>query len=94
MPQLEHRLSGRRVCKLSRRVVEALFDANNESGGFDNVAIKTDLKELCRLMSRKPLEKIDEIIYAICTLCRNHEKVGFNKMVKVGISLTKEWNLC
>ena len=71
-------------------ILEVLFDAYNESSGFDNAAIKSDFEELYRLMNGKPLREIDEIIYVVCSLCRNHEKSGFIEGVKVGISLAKE----
>lgn len=74
-------------------VLEVLFDAYNESSGFDNVVIKADFEELYRLMNGKSLKEIDEIIYAVCTLCRNLEKAGFIEGVKVGISLVKELNI-
>ena len=44
-------------------ILEVLFDAYNESSGFDNAAIKSDFEELYRLMNGKPLKEIDEIIY-------------------------------
>ena len=71
-------------------ILEVLFDAYNESSGFDNVAIKADFDELYRLMNGKPLKEIDEIIYVVCTLCRDHEKVGFIEGIKVGIYLAQE----
>ena len=71
-------------------ILEVLFDAYNESSGFDNAAIKADFEELYRVMNDKPLKEIDEIIYAVCTLCRDHEKAGFIEGVKVGMSLAKE----
>lgn len=74
-------------------ILEVLFDAYNESSGFDNAAIKADFEELYRLMNDKPLKEIDEIIYAVCTLCRDHEKAGFIEGVKVGMSLAKELNI-
>ena len=74
-------------------ILEVLFDAYNESSGFDNAAIKADFEELYRLMNGKPLKEIDEIIYAVCTLCRDHEKTGFIEGVKVGMSLVKEANI-
>ena len=40
-------------------------------------------------MNVKPLKEIDEITYAACTLCRNHEKAGFIEGIKVGIDLSK-----
>ena len=71
-------------------IMEVLFDAYNESSGFDNTAIKADFEELYRLMNSKSLKEIDQIIYAVCTLCRDHEKAGFVEGVKVGMSLAKE----
>ena len=74
-------------------ILEVLFDAYNESSGFDNAAIKANFEELYRLMNGKPLKEIDEIIYAVCTLCRDHEKAGFLEGIKVGMSLAKEINI-
>ena len=74
-------------------ILEVLFDAYNESSGFDNATIKADFKELYRLMNGKSLKEIDEIIYAVCTLCRDHEKAGFIEGVKVGKSLANELNI-
>ena len=74
-------------------ILEVLFDAYNESSGFDNAAIKADFEELYRLMNGKPLKEIDEIIYVVCTLCRDHEKAGFIEGVKVGVGLVKELSI-
>ena len=71
-------------------ILEVLFDAYNESSGFDNATIKADFEELYRLMNGKSLKEIDEIIYAVCTLCRDHEKAGFVEGVKVGSMLFRE----
>ncbi|MBR0446468.1 MAG: hypothetical protein IIX23_04135, partial [Oscillospiraceae bacterium] len=65
----------------------------NESSGFDNAAIKADFEELYRVMNGKSLQEIDEIIYAVCTLCRDHEKAAFIEGIKVGMSLTKNLNI-
>ena len=74
-------------------ILEVLFDAYNESSGFDNAAIKADFEELYRLMNGKSLKEIDEIICAVCTLCRDHEKAGCIEGVKVGMSLAKELDI-
>ena len=71
-------------------VLEVLFDAYNESSGFDNAAIKSDFEELYKLMNGNPLKEIDEIIYTVCTLCRDHEKAAFIEGVKAGIHLAQE----
>ena len=73
-------------------ILEVLFDAYNESSGFDNATIKADFEELYRLMNGKPLKEIDAIIYSVCTLCRSHEKAGFIEGIKVGMSLVRELN--
>ena len=70
-------------------ILEVLFDAYNESNGFDNAAIKADFEELYRLMNGRPLKEIDEIIYAVCTLCRNHEKEGFVAGITIGFELSQ-----
>ena len=74
-------------------ILKVLFDAYNESSGFDNEAIKADFEELYRLLNGKSLKEIEEIIYIVCTLCRDHEKAGFVEGVKVGMSLTNELNI-
>ena len=74
----------------NQSILEMLFDAYNDTTGMDNEAIKADFERLYQLMNGKPLQEIDEIIYAVCTLCRDHEKTGFIEGVKVGIGLGQE----
>ena len=77
----------------AENILEVLFDAYNESSGFDNAAIKADFDELYRLMNGKSLKEIDEIIYVVCTLCRDHENAGFIEGIKVGMRLAMELNI-
>ena len=74
----------------NQNILDLLYDAYNDTTGMDNEAIKADFERLYQLMNGKPLQKIDEIIYAVCTLCRDHEKTGFIEGVKVGIGLGQE----
>ena len=74
-------------------ILEVLVDVYNASSGIDNTTIKSDFKELYRLMNGKSLKEIDESIYAVCTLCRDHEKAGFIEGVKVGVGLVKELSI-
>ena len=74
----------------NQNLLDLLYDAYNDTTGMDNEAIKADFEKLYQLMNGKPLQEIDEIIYAVCTLCRDHEKVGFVEGVKVGIGLGQE----
>ena len=74
----------------NQNILDLLYDAYNDTTGMDNKAIKADFEKLYQLMNGKPLQEIDEIIYAVCTLCRDHEKAGFIEGVKVGIHLAQE----
>ena len=74
----------------NQSLLDLLFDAYNDTTGMDNEAIKADFERLYQLMNGKPLQEIDEIIYAVCTLCRDHEKAGFVEGVKAGIGLAQE----
>ena len=77
----------------NQSILEMLFDAYNDTTGLDNEAIKADFGRLYQLMNGKPLNEIDEIIYAVCTLCRDHKKAGFIEGIKVGMSLANEVNI-
>ena len=77
----------------NQNILDLLYDAYNATTGMDNEAIKADFEELYQLMNGKSLQEIDEIIYAVCTLCRDHEKAGFIEGVKVGMSLARELSI-
>ena len=74
----------------NQNLLDLLYEAYHDTTGMDNEAIKSDFEELYQLMNGKPLQEIDEIIYAVCTLCRDHERAGFIEGVKVGIGLGQE----
>ena len=74
----------------NQNILEMLYEAYNDTTGLDNAEIKADFEKLYQLMNGKPLQEIDEIIYAVCTLCRDHERAGFIEGVKVGIGLGQE----
>ena len=73
-----------------QNILDLLFDAYNDTTGMDNEEIKADFERLYQLMNGKPLKEVDEIIYTVCTLCRDHERAGFIEGVKVGIGLGQE----
>ena len=77
----------------NQNLLDLLFDAYNDTTGMDNAEIKADFERLYQLMNGKSLQEIDEIIYAVCTLCRDHERAGFIEGVKVGMSLTRELSI-
>lgn len=71
-------------------LLEMLFNVYTEFNGFDNEVIRQDFNDLYVAMNGKTLREMDEIIYPVCTLCRDHEKTGFEEGVKVGIRLAQE----
>ena len=76
----------------AQSILEVLYDTYNEHSCFENEQIKADFDELYQCMNVKLMLEMDEIIYAACTLCRDHEKTGFMEGVKVGMSLVRELN--
>ena len=73
-------------------VLELLYECFNENNPYDNDQIKADFDELYRQMNGMSLRDMDKVIYPVCTLCRDHERVGFIEGVKVGIRLQIELN--
>lgn len=43
-------------------------------------------------MKGKTLREKDEVIYAVCRLCRSHQKTGFVDGVNIGLRLSQELN--
>ena len=71
-------------------LLEMLFNVYTQFNGFNNEIIRQDFNDLYAAMNGKTLREMDEIIYPVCTLCRDHEKTGFQEGVKVGIRLAQE----
>ena len=51
---------------------------------------KQDFHKLYELMNGMPLREMDQIVYPVCTLCRDHERSGFIHGVQVGMRLAEE----
>lgn len=71
-------------------VLTMLYEAYSEYNRMDDAKIKADFSELYRSMNGMSLRDMDQIIYPVCTLCRDHEKAGFVHGVKMGIRLSGE----
>ena len=65
----------------------AYYDQNCSS---DTDEIQQAFEELYEAMNDKTIWEMDEIIYPVCKLCREHEKAGFIEGVKIGIRLSEE----
>ena len=71
-------------------IQEMLFSYYHECNNNDTDAVKAAFENLYQRMHGMPLWEMDRIVDAVCTLCREHEKAGFVKGVKVGIQLEQE----
>lgn len=71
-------------------VLMLLYEAYSEVNRMDDAQIKADFNELYRLMNGMELREMDQIIYPVCTPCRDHERPGFIHGIKIGIQLAQE----
>lgn len=71
-------------------VLGLLYECFNENNPYDNEQIKADFNKLYRQMNGMPLREMDNIIYPVCKLCRDHERAGFEEGVKIGVRLLQE----
>ena len=74
-------------------LLEILFNVYTETNGLDNDTIREDFNALYTAMNGKTIREMDEIIYPVCTLCRDLEKAGFHEGVKVGVRLAQELDI-
>ena len=71
-------------------VLGLLYECFNEKNPYDNEQIKADFNELYQQMNGMSLREMDNIVYPVCRLCRNHEQSGFIEGIKVGVCLAGE----
>lgn len=71
-------------------VLGLLYECFNENNPYDNEQIRADFEELYRQMNGMPLREMDQIVYPVCKLCRDHERAGFVEGIKVGMRLVDE----
>ena len=71
-------------------VLTMLYECYNENNPYDNEQIRTDFNELYQQMNGMPLREMDNIVYPVCKLCRDHEKAGFIEGIRLGVLLAHE----
>lgn len=74
-------------------VLTMLYECHNENSPYDNEQIKADFNELYQQMNGMPLREMDNIVYPVCRLCRDHEKAGFIEGIRLGVLLAQEVGL-
>mgnify|MGYP003292123336 CR=1 FL=1 len=71
-------------------VMNMLYEYHSEHHTYDNEQIRADFHAIYQQMHGMPLKEIDNVIYAVCTLCRDHELAGFIEGIKIGFHLFHE----
>lgn len=71
-------------------VLSLLYEAYCDINPMEDAEIKAGFAELYRLMNGMTIREMDQILYPVCTLCRDHERSGFIHGVQVGIRLLEE----
>lgn len=71
-------------------VLAMLYEAYSAEHQQEAEGIRAAFKSIYEAMNDQPLQEVDRIIYAVCTLCREHEQQGFVNGVRVGIQLAWE----
>ena len=87
-PPLYHTKAHKSITIFAYRA--SVFSRYNENNPYDNEQIKEDFNELYRQMNGMPLREMDQIVYPVCKLCRDHERAGFAEGIKLGIILAGE----
>lgn len=76
--------------KDSPAMTAMLYECYNEHNPYDNEQIRTDFNALYQQMNGMPLREMDNIVYPVCKLCRDHEKAGFIEGIRLGVLLAQE----
>ena len=71
-------------------VLTMLYECYNENNPYDNEQIRADFHELYQQMNGIPLREMDQIVYPVCRLCRDHERAGFIEGIRLGVLLAQE----
>ena len=67
-----------------------LFSWAFSTARYDNEQICSDFNELYQQMNGMLLREMDNIVYPVCKLCRDHEKAGFIDGIRLGVLLAQE----
>jgi len=68
-------------------VLALLYEAYSEINSLDDDRIKADFSTLYQAMNGMTLQEMDRILDPVCTLCRDHECIGFIHCTQIGVHL-------
>lgn len=67
-----------------------LYECYSDSQKMEDAQTKAAFHALYEEMNGMALRDMDNIIYPVCALCREHQRTGFIGGVKIGILLAHE----
>lgn len=79
-------------CGDARSVLEMIYNYYHEHNRMDTEEVKRDFDELYQRMNGMSLREMDRIVDAVCVLCNDHRRSGFEDGVKIGFLLCRELN--
>ena len=71
-------------------VLTMLYECYSDSNRMDDERIRADFKELYAQMNGMTIQEMDRVVYPVCSLCRDHQRVGFVEGMKIGLLLAGE----
>ena len=71
-------------------VLTMLYEAYSDCNQMEDDQIKAAFEYLYRQMNGMELHEMDRILDPVCSLCRSHERAGFEAGTKIGIILAQE----
>ena len=71
-------------------VLTMLYECYSDSNRMDDERIRVDFKELYAQMNGMTIQEMDRVVYPVCSLCRDHQRVGFVEGMKIGLLLAGE----
>lgn len=71
-------------------ILALLYEAYEEAHPMDDETIRADFEKLYLQMNGMTIREMDRVVYPVCTLCRDHERSGFEHGVRVGFRLAME----
>ena len=71
-------------------VLTMLYEAYSQTNQMDDAQLKQDFEALYQQMNGISLQKMDQILDPVCSLCRSHQRTGFIEGLKVGVKLREE----
>lgn len=67
-----------------------LYECYNENNPYKNEQIRAEFDKLYQQMNGIPLQEMDQIVYPVYKFCRDHERAGFAKGIKLDVVLSEE----